>query len=268
MAYKKNKTATAIIDGWISSQVPTYDFVSEDGIGHTIWTIDSDTEIGLLVNVFKEVENLYIADGHHRNESAAKVALKRREEKGTYDPEAGFNFYLSVLFPADDLQILDYNRVIKDLNGLSKEEFLAQVENKFNLTLSSDNAPFKPVTPHTFGMYVDGQWYELSAKASILNTDPVLGLDVSLLHHELLHPVLAIGDPRTDKRIDFVGGIRGLDELAKRVDSKEMSLAFALYPTSMDELMNVADAGLFMPPKSTWFEPKLRSGLFLHDLGE
>ena len=268
LAYKENADAKAIIEGWTAAVKPVYDFVSEDGIGHTVWVIDSDTEIGMLVESFKNVENLYIADGHHRNASAVKVALKRREAKPDYTGEEEFNYYLSVLFDAEDLYIMDYNRVVKDLNGYTTEGFLEEIGKKFDVAPADCDGPYRPETPHSFGMYLNGKWFRLTAKEEIITDDPVLGLDVSILQKELLEPVLAIGDPRTDKRIDFVGGIRGLGELERRVDNGEMRLAFSLFPTSMTELMDVADENMTMPPKSTWFEPKLRSGLFIHDLGE
>lgn len=267
LAYKENLDAKAIIDGWTAAVPPVYDFVSEDGIGHTVWVIDSDTEIGMLVQSFRNVKNFYIADGHHRNASAVKVALKRREAKPDYTGEEEFNYYLSVLFAADDLYIMDYNRVVKDLNGYDAVGFLEEIGRKFIVEPYNGDGPYKPEEIHTFGLYLEGKWFKLTAKEEIITDDPVLGLDVSILQKELLEPVLAIGDPRTDKRIDFVGGIRGLKELEKRVDSGEMKLAFSMFPTSMAELMDVADEGMTMPPKSTWFEPKLRSGLFIHDLG-
>lgn len=267
LAYKENPDAKAIIDGWTASVAPVYDFVSEDGIGHTVWVIDSDTEIGMLVQSFQNVKNLYIADGHHRNASAVKVALKRREAKPDYTGEEEFNYYLSVLFAADDLYIMDYNRVVKDLNGYDAVGFLEEIGKKFIVEPYNGDGPYKPEEIHTFGLYLEGKWFKMTAKEEIITDDPVLGLDVSILQKELLEPVLAIGDPRTDKRIDFVGGIRGLEELERRVDSGEMKLAFSMFPTSMAELMDVADEGMTMPPKSTWFEPKLRSGLFIHDLG-
>ena len=266
LAYKENLDAKAIIDGWTSAVKPEYDFVSEDGIGHTVWVIDSDTEIGMLVQSFQNVENLYIADGHHRNASAVKVALKRREENPNYTGEEEFNYYLSVLFAADELYVMDYNRVVKDLNGYDTVGFLEEIGKKFILEPYTGEGPYKPEELHTFGLYLDGHWFKMTAKEEIITDDPVLGLDVSILQKELLEPVLAIGDPRTDKRIDFVGGIRGLKVLEDRVNSGEMKLAFSMFPTSMAELMDVADEGMTMPPKSTWFEPKLRSGLFIHDL--
>lgn len=267
LAYKENPTAKAIIDGWTAAVKPEYDFVSEDGIGHTVWVIDSDTEIGMLVQSFQEVENLYIADGHHRNASAVKVALKRREANPDYTGEEEFNYYLSVLFAKDELYVMDYNRVVKDLNGYDAVGFLEEIGKKFIVEPYEGEGPYKPEELHTFGLYLEGNWFKMTAREEIITDDPVLGLDVSILQKELLEPVLAIGDPRTDKRIDFIGGIRGLKALEERVDSGEMKLAFSMFPTSMEELMDVADEGLTMPPKSTWFEPKLRSGLFIHDLG-
>lgn len=268
LAYKENPDAKAILDGWTAAVKPEYDFVSEDGIRHTVWVIDSDTEIGMLVQSFQNVENLYIADGHHRNASAVKVALRRREANPAYTGEEEFNYYLSVLFAADELYVMDYNRVVKDLNGYDTVGFLEEIGKKFILEPYEGEGQYRPEEIHTFGLYLDGHWFKMTAKEEIITDDPVLGLDVSILQKELLEPVLAIGDPRTDKRIDFVGGIRGLAELEHRVDSGEMKLAFSMFPTSMAELMDVADEGMTMPPKSTWFEPKLRSGLFIHDLGE
>ena len=267
LAYRDNPTGKAIIDGWTAAVRPEYDFVAEDGIRHTVWVMDSDMEIGLLVQSFQDVKNLYIADGHHRNASAAKVALKRREEHPDYTGEEEFNYYLSVLFAADELYIMDYNRVVKDLNGYDAVGFLEEIKKKFDVVPYEGEGPYHPEELHTFGLYLEGNWFKMTAKEEIITDDPVLGLDVSILQKELLEPVLAIGDPRTDKRIDFVGGIRGLAELERRVDSGEMKVAFSMFPTSMNELMDVADEGMTMPPKSTWFEPKLRSGLFIHDLG-
>jgi uncharacterized protein (DUF1015 family) len=254
------------IDALISEQTdkaPIYDFTCEDGVRHTVWLIDDNEVIERLTADFAKIPALYIADGHHRNASAVKVGLKRRGE-GEYDKSAEFNYYLSVLFPADQLEIMDYNRVVKDLNGLSADEFKAKISESFIIKESADK--FKPYKAHSFGMYLDGKWYSLEAKPEIIPEDCVGELDVSILQNSLLTPVLGIGDPRTDKRIDFVGGIRGLEELVSRVDSGEMAVAFAMYPTSMQELMTIADEGRIMPPKSTWFEPKLRSGIFIHKL--
>lgn len=254
------------IDEIIAEEVrkaPVYDFVSEDNVEHKVWLIDSDSVINELVEKFKNVPSLYIADGHHRNASAVKVGLKRREAQGCNE-NAEYNFYLSVLFPADQLHIMDYNRLVKDLNGYTKEEFFAKIQENFDI--EEVCGEYRPEAVHTFGMYLDKKWYKLTGKESIISKDSVGCLDVSILQNSLLSPVLNIGDPRTDKRIDFVGGIRGLGELVKRVDSGEMSVAFAMYPTSMTQLMNIADDNKVMPPKSTWFEPKLRSGIFIHKL--
>ncbi len=263
LTYRGKAEIDAIIDE-ITKAPAEYDFVSEDGVSHTIWVIDNEDTINKLTELFKGVESLYIADGHHRNASAVKVGIKRREEKGDYNGNEEFNFYLSVLFPDNQLRIMDYNRVVKDLNGLTKDEFFNTLSDKFEV--EEVNSECKPTKAHTFGMYIDKRWYLLTAKPSIIKNDAVEGLDVSILQNEVLSPILGIGDPRTDKRIDFVGGIRGLKELERRVDSGEMTLAFSMYPTSMAELMEIADCGKIMPPKSTWFEPKLRSGIFVHKL--
>ena len=254
------------IDALIAKETakePVYDFVSEDGVGHTVWVIDDADTISSLEAAFAKVPALYIADGHHRNASAVKVGLKRRGE-GEYDKNAEFNFYLAVAFPDNQLKIMDYNRVVKDLNGRTKEQFLEDISKDFEVKKSDGGKPQKALD---FGMYLDGEWYMLTAKAgSFDSSDPVLSLDVSILQNNLLAPVLGIGDPRTDNRIAFVGGIRGLKELVSLVDSGKMAVAFAMYPTSIEQLMDIADAGKIMPPKSTWFEPKLRSGIFIHEL--
>ena len=265
LAYRQAQAVQTITDGWKENNAPIYDFIAEDGVGHTIWQIaDSDT-IASLVEAFKAVPALYIADGHHRTASAVKVGLKRREANPNYDGTEEFNYFLSVIFPDAELAILDYNRVVKDLNGLSKEAFLEAIA-AFNPQPVADKDAAKPKETHTFGMYLDGQWYSLAFNASVLAEDSIARLDVSILQKQLLEPILAIGDPRTDSRIDFVGGIRGLGELERRVDNGEMALAFAMFPTSVAELMQIADENKVMPPKSTWFEPKLRSGLFVHPL--
>ena len=243
---------------------PLYDFTSDDGITHRAWCISDAETIEKLAALFGEVPCTYIADGHHRCASAVKVGLMRREKNPNYTGDEEYNRFLSVLFPDDQLAILPYNRVVKDLKGASKEDFLASVE-KAGFAVSTESTPVSPKEKRTFGMYLDGQWYLLKANASLKSDDPVDGLDVSVLQDNLLGPILGIGDPRVDKRIDFVGGIRGLGELEKRV-AEDMTVAFSMYPTSIEELLQVADAGLLMPPKSTWFEPKLLSGLFLHSL--
>ncbi len=245
---------------------PLYDFVSEDGIGHRVWRVENTAWEQEMEKEFAKLPATYIADGHHRAASAVKVALKRREQYPDQGADAEFNFFLSVLFPSDELMILPYNRVVKDLNGRSPKEFLEEISSDFHVKELGTKA-FSPGRKGSFGMYLGGIWYELSIKDGLTPKDPVGALDVSILQDRLLGPVLGIGDPRTDKRIDFVGGIRGLSELERRVNC-DMQVAFSMYPTSMEELLSVADAGLLMPPKSTWFEPKLRSGIFIHQLKE
>lgn len=264
LTHRENKTVSAIIEDWKNAHTPCYDFVSDDGVSQTVWVIDDDKVIDTLVKEFKEIPYLYIADGHHRCASAVRVGERRRGE-GEYDKNAEFNFFLSVIFPCDQLEIMDYNRVIADLNGNTSEEFIAKMSEKF-IVEEANESPYSPKERHTFGMYLDEKWYKVTARPEFINeADPVLCLDVSILQNNLITPILNITDPRTDKRIDFVGGIRGLGELERRC-REGMKLAFAMYPTSLGELMDIADAGQVMPPKSTWFEPKLLSGLFIHKL--
>ena len=263
LAYRTVDEISAIIEN-IKKNAPVYDFTAEDGIKHRAWVIDNDETANKLIELFKAVPNLYIADGHHRNASAAKVGLKRRTEHPDYTGDEEFNYYLAVIFPSDQLKIMDYNRVVKDLNGMTSEEFMNKLAEKFDIHEAEGKA--KPEKQYDFGMYLDKKWYMLTAKENLRVNDAVAGLDVSILQDNVLIPILGIGDIRTDKRIDFVGGIRGLGELERRVDSGEMKVAFAMYPTSIDQLMTIADENKIMPPKSTWFEPKLRSGLFIHSL--
>ena len=263
LAYRTVDEISAIIEN-LKKNAPVYDFTAEDGIKHRAWVIDNDETANKLIELFKAVPNLYIADGHHRNASAAKVGLKRRSEHPDYTGEEEFNYYLAVIFPSDQLKIMDYNRVVKDLNGMTSEEFMNKLAEKFDIHEADGRA--KPEKQYDFGMYLDKKWYMLTAKENLRVNDAVAGLDVSILQDNVLIPILGIGDIRTDKRIDFVGGIRGLGELERRVDSGEMKVAFAMYPTSIDQLMTIADENKIMPPKSTWFEPKLRSGLFIHSL--
>ena len=233
-------------------------------MGHKVWKISDVKDIEQIKSAFAGLKAVYIADGHHRAASAVKVSLKRREEKPDYTGEEEFNYFLSVLFPDNQLMIMDYNRVVKDLNGLSMEEFLKKVEEHFTVEKMGERKA--PESKGQITMYLEGQWYLLTASKELRSIKDAVGsLDVSLLQEYLLGPVLGIGDPRTDERIDFVGGIRGLEELERRAES-DMKVAFAMYPTSIGELFAVADAGLLMPPKSTWFEPKLRSGLFIHEI--
>ena len=250
--------------GELKKQAPVYDFVSEDGIGHRVWVIDNDSDVAMIEEAFGKIPAIYIADGHHRCASAVKVGLKRREQYPDYTGEEEFNYFLSVIFPDEELRILDYNRVVKDLNGMDAATFLTRIEEYFAVE-KKGQSPYRPTEKGTFGMYLENEWYGLSAKDEIKSEDAVEGLDVSLLQNDLLDPILGIMDPKTDKRIDFVGGIRGLGELERRVHT-DMKVAFSMYPTSIAELFAVADAGRLMPPKSTWFEPKLRSGLFLHEI--
>ena len=249
-----------------TSEEPEYNFVSEDGISHIIWVIDNSSDVKRLEELFRGVDYLYIADGHHRAASAVNVGRMRREANRDYTGKEEFNFFLSVIFPADDLYIMDYNRVVKDLNGNSSEEFLAKISEKFNVEECVGVDQYKPEGKAMVGMYLDEKWYKLTAIDGTYDpTDPVKSLDVSILQENVLTPILGIDDPKTSDRIDFVGGIRGLGELERRV-AEGMKVAFAMYPTSIEELMNIADAGKLMPPKSTWFEPKLRSGIFVHEL--
>ena len=263
LAYRTDNTLQEITTR-TKEEKPVYDFVSEDGIGHRVWVIGDPERVETVQESFGNIPAIYIADGHHRCASAVKVGLRRRAAHPEYTGEEEFNYFLSVLFPSEELRIMDYNRVVRDLNGLTPAAFLEQIGKSF-LVEKKGQTPWRPERKGTFGMYLEGEWYELAARKEIMSGDPVEGLDVSLLQRHLLEPVLGIGDPKTDKRIDFVGGIRGLEELERRVHT-DMKVAFAMYPTSIDELFDVADAGKLMPPKSTWFEPKLRSGLFLHDL--
>lgn len=250
-------------------KAPVYDFVSEDGIGHTVWVVDDTATVEKLCQEFAGVDYLYIADGHHRSASAVRVGGMRRQAKPDYDGSEEFNYFLSVIFPDEQLYIMDYNRIVKDLNGNTAEQFLVKVGEKFHVTAYAGEGALKPEKKHTYGMYLAGKWYLLEAKEDTYDAaDPVARLDVSILQSNLLSPLLGIGDPRTDKRIDFVGGIRGLNALSDRVDSGEMTVAFSMFPTTMEDLMDIADAGAIMPPKSTWFEPKLRSGLFIHKLSD
>lgn len=265
LAYRSKEEINHIVEQ-CKETIPTlYDFTSDDDITHRVWCINDMQIIQELENLFAQIPYTYIADGHHRCASAVKVGLNRRKEQPNYTGKEEFNRFLSVLFPDDQLAILPYNRVIKDLNGYAKETFLQAISDAgFKITPMEKNA-VSPSRKGTFGMYLDNSWYLLTSNESLLSNHPVDGLDVSILQNHLLGPVLGIGDPRIDKRIDFVGGIRGLSELEKRV-AEDMTVAFSMYPTSIFELLQVADAGLLMPPKSTWFEPKLRSGLFLHSL--
>ena len=263
LAYRQDEAVKEIV-AQVKSGQPIYDFVSDDGIGHRVWVIGDRAMVRAVQDAFGRIPATYIADGHHRAASAVKVGLKRREENPGYTGEEPFNYFLSVLFPDEELMILPYNRVVKDLNGMDREGFLKAAAERFCIEELGTEA-FSPEEKGTFGMFLEGKWYCLKARPEYMGNDPVDGLDVSILQDHLLDPVLGIGDPRTDKRVDFIGGIRGLKELERRCH-EDMKVAFSMYPTSIRELLEVADAGRLMPPKSTWFEPKLRSGLFIHRL--
>ena len=264
LAYRSDKGIHDIVASYVENETPIYDFTAVDGIAHRGWKIAKKEDVDAIYKAFQNIQQIYIADGHHRAASAVKVGLKRRQENPGYTGEEEFNYFLSVLFPHDELRILDYNRTVKDLNGRSLTQFLEEISKNF--IVEKAEGQVRPEKKGTFGMYTEGQWYHLTAKPELFEgKDAVGSLDVSVLQDYLLGPVLGIGDPRTDQRIDFIGGIRGLSELEKRADS-DMKISFSMYPTSITELFDVADQELLMPPKSTWFEPKLRSGLFIHEI--
>jgi len=258
LAYRDVSELNNLINEWKATHQPVYDFVADDTVQHTIWIVNDDDKINSITGLFAaKVPNTYIADGHHRAASAAKVS---RQLSGNENAR----YFLTTIFPASELTILDYNRVIKDLNGLNKENFISQLQEDFMITDCDE--PVKPSIPHEFGMYLDHQWYILKSKKGTFTDDPIGVLDVTILSKNILDNILGIKDQRTDKRIDFVGGIRGLSELERRVDSGEMKLAFSLHPVSIQQLFDIADNDIVMPPKSTWFEPKLRDGLLTHML--
>lgn len=259
LAYRSVAEIDQLIDGWKNSHQPVYDFMADDGIAHKVWIVNDEKSIAVISNLFAtKVPVTYIADGHHRAASAAKV----RAALGNKATEAA-DYFLTTLFPSEQLYIMDYNRVVKDLNGLTPESFLLQLQQDFDCALVGKTV-FKPAALHDFGMFLNGSWYKLSAKKGSWSNDPIGVLDVTILSEKVLDKILGIKDQRTDKRIDFVGGIRGLQELEKRVNSGEMQVAFSLYPVSIQQLFDIADSGNVMPPKSTWFEPKLRDGLLTH----
>ena len=268
LAYRNLDELDAIIEGWKSSHDPVYNFIADDNITHTIWVINGDERIEEITAFFaNKIPCTYIADGHHRAASAAKVREFKKNLTGSNgressEPESNADFFLTTLFPSNQLYIMDYNRVVKDLNGLTNEKFLERLKDKFEVT--KKEAAVAPASLHEFGMYLGGTWYQLTAKPGIYKNDPIGILDVTILSENILDPVLGIKDQRTDTRIDFIGGIRGLNELEKRVTSGEMAVAFSLHPVSIQQLFDIADSGQVMPPKSTWFEPKLRDGLLTH----
>lgn len=258
LAYNNVPEIDSIIANWKKTKQPVYDFTASDGIKHTVWAIDDDKTIETITNTFvQKVPATYIADGHHRAASAAKVSQ-------AFPASHNAEFFLTTIFPASELAIMDYNRVVKDLNGMDKEDFIEALHDDFMITQSP--VPVKPAQLHEFGMYLDKQWYILTSRKGTFNNDPIGVLDVTILSENVLDKILDIKDQRTDKRIDFVGGIRGLGELEKRVNSGEMKVAFSLYPVTIQQLFDIADSGQVMPPKSTWFEPKLRDGLLTHEI--
>lgn len=265
-AYSDVAEMNQIISDYVSSHEPEYDFVAPDGFGHTFWKIDDDTIINHITEIFRDIPAMYVADGHHRTAAAARVGAEKREQNPNHTGNEEYNYFLAVIFPASQLHVIDYNRVVRDLNGLTPAEFLDKLRESFDVV---ENGPeiYKPNKLHNFGMYLDGKWYSLTAKPGTYNdNDPIGVLDVTVLSNLVFDKILNLGDLRTSKRIDFVGGIRGLGELQKRVDSGEMAVAFALYPVTMNQIIDIADTGNIMPPKTTWFEPKLRSGLVIHKL--
>ena len=265
LTYRDEKRIRSITEGFVAVNDPVYDIKVSGGIRHILWKVDDDGIISALEALFDEIPSMYIADGHHRSASACRVGKLRRQEHPDYDGSEEFNYFMAAIFPDSNLRIFDYNRVVRDLNGNSLEAFLEKVRAAGFAVECMGEEAYYPEAKHSFSMYVDGEWYKLSAGKEIIPEHIIDGLDVSILQNSLLAPVLGIADPRTDERIDFVGGIRGLEGLKKRADS-DMRLAFALYPVGIEDLMRVSDAGLVMPPKSTWFEPKLASGLLLHSL--
>ncbi|MDR0829395.1 MAG: DUF1015 family protein [Prevotellaceae bacterium] len=263
-AYPKNNKLKAIVEK-TTAQTPEYDFVAPDGFGHTFWVINDTNDIDKITEIFAEIPALYIADGHHRSAAAALVGDEKRRQNPNHKGDEEYNYFLAVCFPDNELTIIDYNRVVKDLNGLSDTEFLEKLNNNFVVEKIGAEI-YKPTNLHNFSLYLSGIWYSLTAKNGTYDSSPIGVLDVTISSNLILNEILGIKDLRSDKRIDFVGGIRGLGELKKRVDSGEMRVALALYPVSMQQLIDIADTGNIMPPKTTWFEPKLRSGLVIHKL--
>lgn len=265
-AYPDVDEMNKIVADWVAAHAPEYDFVAPDGFGHTFWAITDDAVNARITEIFKNIPAMYVADGHHRTAAAARVGAEKRAQNPNHTGDEEYNYFLAVIFPESQLHVIDYNRVVRDLNGLSPDEFLAKLSESFDVT-DMGTEIYKPTKLHNFGMYLNGHWYSLTAKAGTYNdSDPIGVLDVTVLSNLVFDKILNLGDLRTSKRIDFVGGIRGLSELQKRVDSGEMAAAFALYPVTMRQIIDIADTGNIMPPKTTWFEPKLRSGLVIHKL--
>ncbi|MFQ6778182.1 MAG: DUF1015 domain-containing protein [Alphaproteobacteria bacterium] len=265
-AYPDVDEMNKIVSDYVSSHEPEYDFVAEDGFGHTFWTITDDNINARITEIFKDIPAMYVADGHHRTAAAARVGAEKRDNNPNHTGNEEYNYFLAVIFPSSQLNVIDYNRVVRDLNGLSADEFIAKLQESFDVVEKGSDI-YKPQALHNFGMYLNGKWYSLTAKTGTYNdNDPIGVLDVTVLSNLVFDKILNLGDLRTSNRIDFVGGIRGLGELQKRVDSGEMVAAFALFPVTMKQIIDIADTGNIMPPKTTWFEPKLRSGLVIHKL--
>jgi len=265
-AYPDVAEMNELVANWIKNHAPEYDFVAPDGFGHTFWKIDDDATNARITEIFANVPAFYVADGHHRTAAAARVGAEKREQNPNHTGNEEYNYFLAVIFPESQLHVIDYNRVVKDLNGLSESEFIEKLRESFDV-VEMGSEIYHPNKLHNFSMYLGGKWYSLTAKAGTYNdNDPIGVLDVTVLSNLVFDKILNLGDLRTSKRIDFVGGIRGLGELKKRVDSGEMAVAFALYPVTMRQIIDIADTGNIMPPKTTWFEPKLRSGLVIHKL--
>lgn len=265
LTYRDSAEIRRIVETYASTHEAEYDFVGEDGIGHKLWVVREEAIIASVRQAFRSVDSLYIADGHHRSASAYQVGQNRRAAHPGYSGEEEFNYFMAVLYPDADLHVYDYNRVVKDLHGYTEAEFLEKLKNAGFSVCKKGKAPYAPQACHEFAMYLGGTWYSLTASDEIIPADAVGALDVSILQNRVLEPILNIQDPRTDKRIDFVGGIRGLAELVRRAET-DMCVSFALYPVSVEDLMEISDEGQIMPPKSTWFEPKIGSGLFIHEL--
>ncbi|RDY25679.1 DUF1015 domain-containing protein [Romboutsia weinsteinii] len=266
LTYKNKEEIDTFISKYINVNESIYDFMTDDKIQHTVWRISEDDDIEYLVSRFKMIDYLYIADGHHRSAAAVNIAKKLRKENPNYIGDEEFNYYLAMIAPAENLLVLDYNRVVRDLNNLTEEELIRKISERFKISKMDGKEEYRPSREGIFGMYLNNQWYEVEINNDVKNNiDPVKTLDISILQEYILSPILGIDNPRIDKRIDFVGGIRGIKELERRTN-EDMKIAFAMYPTSMEDLIKVANEGRIMPAKSTWFEPKVRCGLFIHEL--
>ena len=265
-AYPDVAEMNKIVADFVANNAPEYDFTAADGFGQKFWVIRDDAINARITEIFRDIPAMYVADGHHRTAAAARVGAEKREQNPNHTGNEEYNYFLAVIFPESQLKVIDYNRVVKDLNGLTPEQFLAELSKSFEV-VDMGTEIYKPNKLHNFGMYMGGKWYSLTARPGTYNdNDPIGVLDVTVLSNLVFDKILNLGDLRTSKRIDFVGGIRGLGELQKRVDSGEMAVAFALYPVTMRQIIDIADTGNIMPPKTTWFEPKLRSGLVIHKL--